>query len=371
MYRDDYRDRRDDLSHDLDSTRYLPPPRDLYYDDRVRERSYGDYDDLDRKRYSIVLDDPFYRHPLDDLDPPPPRRSRSSHVDPLPPPLPPLPPSDEPSQDPTTGVVMCGSVIVIPPSPFDKKPTLRPKPSICRTVFVGSLPDNASNKHLLDVFERCGKVMDVRVSKGRNFGHVQFDKEEGVEKALKLSGCVIRVGPSASHADTGKIHVDYAQPLKKESSQRTESTEPLPYNGTNAGMVSSDLHVEETFFAAATNIKTWIERGNCNASTTNTFFGLISSCNTHSRKISKKMKDLVKEGEEFTLSHKKKYENLLKECKQHTHTHTHTRTHTHTHSVCILNCGFQCRQGCKGGAYGCLCSEDSLGWFHKATTQVY
>ena len=312
MYRDDYRDRRDDLSRDLDSSRYLPPPRDLYYDDRVRERSYSDYDDLDRKRYSVPLDDPYYRHPLDDLDPP--RRGRPGSIDPLP--LLPSIASDEASQDSTTGVVVCGSVIVIPPSPFDKKPNLRQKYGVCKTVFVGSLPDNATNKHLQDLFSRCGKVVDIRVSKGRNFGHVQFEQEEGVEKALQLSACRIRIGPSSSLADTGKIHVDYAQPRSEsEMSKRIESSEPLPYNGANAGMISADLHSEDTFWVAAKNVKTWIEKGSCNANTTNMFFGLISSCNTHSRKISKKLKDLEKEDKEYSTLRRTKYERLLKECK--------------------------------------------------------
>ena len=315
MYRDDYRDRRDDLSRDLDSAHYLPPPRDLYYEERVRERSYSDYDDLDRKRYSLTLDDPYYRHRLDDLDPPP-RRSRMSHSDSLPP-LPPLPSmgTEEPTQDHTTGVIVCGSVILVPPSPFEKRPNLRVRPSGCRTVFVGSLPDNANSKHLQEVFSKCGKVSDVRVAKGRNFGHVQFEREEEVEKALKLSGCRIRVGPATSYADSGKIHVDYAQPRDNDINKKVVKTSELPYNGTNAGLVSSDLHDEDTFFSAATNIKTWIEKGNCNPNTTTSFFGLISSCNTHSRKLLKKMRDLGREDEDFASIRKKKYEHLVKECK--------------------------------------------------------
>ncbi|CAI8007734.1 Ecto-NOX disulfide-thiol exchanger 1 [Geodia barretti] len=238
-------------------------------------------------------------------------------VDPLPP-LPPLPAmsGDETNQDPTTGVVVCGSVILIPTSPFDKKPNVRTKHGVCKTVFVGSLPDNATNKHLQDMFSRCGKVIDVRVSKGRNFGHVQFEQEEDVERALQLSGCRIRIGPSSSLTDTGRIHVDYAQPRSEsEMSKRAESSEPLPYNGTNAGMISADLHGEDTFWVAAKNVKTWIERGNCNASTTNMFFGLISSCNTHSRKIAKKVKELEKEEKEFAAIRKTKCERLLKESK--------------------------------------------------------
>ena len=310
MYRDEYRDRRDDLSRELESPRYLPPPRDLYYEERARERSFAEFDELERKRYGPPppLDDPFFRHPLDDLEP---RRGRPGDT------LPPLPPpmNDEPMQDLSTGVIVCGSVVVIPVSPFEPKPKLREKPGTCKTVFVGSLPDNVANKHLQDLFGKCGKVLDIRVSKGRNFGHVQFEFEEDVERALLLSGCRIRVGPSNSLGDVGKIHVDYAQPRSEsEISKRLESSDPLTYSGSNAGMISSELHNEDSFWFAARNIKTWIERGNCNPSTTNTFFGLISSCNTHSRKVGKKVKELEKDEEEFLAGKRKKYERLLKEC---------------------------------------------------------
>lgn len=316
MYREEYRDRRDDLSRDLESSRYLPPPRDLYYDDRTRERSYSDYDDLDRKRYGppMALDEPYYRHPMDDLEPPPPRsRGRTVPSDSLPP-LPHSHPSLE-EQDPATGVIVCGSVMITPASPFEKKPSLRQKQGTCKTVFVGSLPDNTTNKNLQDLFEGCGKVTDIRISKGRNFGHVQFELEEDVDRAILLSGCRLRVGPSNSLSDFGKIHVDYAQPRSdSEIQKRLESAEPLAYNSTNAGMISTELHGEDTFWLAAKHIKTWIEKGNCNASTTNTFFGLISSCNTHSRKVAKKMKELEQEDEEWAAARRKKYERLMKEC---------------------------------------------------------
>ena len=325
MYRDDYRDRRDDLSRDIESSRYLPPPRDLYYEDRVRERSYADFDDLDRKRYGHhSLDEPYYRHPLDDLEP---RRSR-------PDPLPPLPHSslgpDDSTPDPNSGVVICGSVIVIPPSPFEKRPTVRIKIGVCKTVFVGSLPDNISNKNLHDLFGRCGKVLDIRVSKGRNFGHVQFELEEDVERALLLSGCRIRIGPSNSLGDMSKIHVDYAQPRSdSEIQKRVESSEPLVYSATNAGLITAELHGEDTFWTAARNIKTWLEKGSCNSGTGNTFFGLISSCNTHSRKVAKKLKDYEQEDKEWSTSRNRKYERLLKECKT-------------SHCVCVCVCVFLC-----------------------------
>ena len=304
MYRDDYRDRRDDYVRDVDTSRSLYlPPRDMYYEERVRERSF-EFDDLERKRYGPPpMDDPFYHHPLNDLEP---RHSRPADV-----------PLMEDMQDPNTGTIVCGSVIVIPPSPFEPKPKRREKPPVCKTVFVGSLPDNITYKNLHDLFNKCGKVTDIRVSKGRNFGHVQFDFEEDVERALLLSGCRIRVGPSNSLGDVSKLHVDYAQPrTEAELQKRMENSEPLTYSTHNAGLISAAVHREDSFLLAAKNILLWIERGRCNPTTTNTFFGLISSCNTHCRKVAKKIMDMEKEKEEWQQKKQKNYERLEKECKE-------------------------------------------------------
>ena len=304
MYREEFRDRRDDYVRDLDSprSRYLPP-RDTYFEERVRERPF-EFDDLERKRYGPPppIDDPFYRRSLSDLEP---RLSRPSEK------------LTEDVQDPNTGTVVCGSVIVIPQSPFETKAKRREKPPICNTVFVGSLPDNTTHKHLHDLFNKCGKVMDIRISKGRNFGHVQFEFEENVERAMLLSGCRIRVGPTNTLEDVNTLHVDYAQPrFDVEVQKHSEITEPLDFSISNAGIISFELHRDESFYLAAKNTLLWIERGRCNTVTTNTFFGLISSCNTHCRKIGKKVKEVDKEEEDWKLRKQKLLEKLEKECKR-------------------------------------------------------
>jgi len=70
----------------------------------------------------------------------------------------------------------------------------------------------------------------------------------------------------------------------------SKKTKMMAFNVHNASTVSSDLHRDEAFAYAAKNVVHWIDRGNCNQSTANTFFGLISSINTHSRKVAKSIK---------------------------------------------------------------------------------
>ena len=321
-YRDDYRDDyRGDLDRDLDPplpSSYARDHRgDPYYDDKPsRERVY-DYDERDRPPIRStyppppppppsILDDPFYRR-FDDLE----ARILSRAREPLPPPLPPpLSVHDEP------GALVHGSVIIIPFSPFEHRPKRREKPPNCNTVFVGSLPEKATEKHLFDIFMKCGKIIDVRVSRGRNFGHVQFQNEESIEKAMDLSGCIIRIGPSNLPGDSAKIHVDYAHSKgEAELQRRIQEGELLSFNHVNASTVSSDLHREEAFGYAAKNVIHWLERGHCTQSTANTFFGLISSTNTHCRKMIKHIKAKDEELAEVMQKRREYFQTLQKECK--------------------------------------------------------
>ena len=292
MYRADF---------DRESPRY---PRDPFYDDRTRDRAF-DYDDRERgTRPSYPppplpplppLDDPFYRR-LDDLE------SRAL-----------VPPRSRDSLE--QGAEMLGSVIIIPPSPFETKPRKRDKPLNCDTIFVGSLPDNISERHLYDLFSKCGKIAEIRIALGRNFAHVQFQSGEMIEQALELSGCRIRIGPSSSLADTSKIHVDFAQARgEADFKKRVKEGELMIFTPQNASIVSTDLHREEAFQYAAKNLIHWIERRNCTQTTSNTFFGLISSVNTHCRKVAKNIKSKQEQVADFMQKHKSSIEEFESDC---------------------------------------------------------
>jgi len=84
---------------------------------------------------------------------------------------------------------------------------LSEKPEGCTTVFVGNLSWNADDNSLQEAFSECGEISSVRIAydkesgKSRGFGHVEFTSEEGVAKAIALTGTEI-----AGRA----IRVDYA-----------------------------------------------------------------------------------------------------------------------------------------------------------------
>ena len=66
-------------------------------------------------------------------------------------------------------------------------PATRERPPGCKTVFVGGLPENATEQLIVEVFEQCGEIIAVRKSK-KNFCHIRFAEEYTVDKAMFLSG---------------------------------------------------------------------------------------------------------------------------------------------------------------------------------------
>lgn len=66
-------------------------------------------------------------------------------------------------------------------------PTTRERPPGCRTIFVGGLPENITEEIIREVFQRCGQIVTVRMSK-KNFCHIRFDGEAYVDNAIFLSG---------------------------------------------------------------------------------------------------------------------------------------------------------------------------------------
>lgn len=66
-------------------------------------------------------------------------------------------------------------------------PATRDRPPGCKTVFVGGLPENATEQLIMEVFGQCGDITAIRKSK-KNFCHIRFAEEFTVDKALFLSG---------------------------------------------------------------------------------------------------------------------------------------------------------------------------------------
>lgn len=102
------------------------------------------------------------------------------------------------------------SCTLLPPYPSAAPPTTRERPPGCRTVFVGGLPENITEEILNEIFERCGQITSLRLSK-KNFCHIRFVYEHSVDGAVYLSGYRIRIDNKTDTANCARLHVDYAQ----------------------------------------------------------------------------------------------------------------------------------------------------------------
>lgn len=215
------------------------------------------------------------------------------------------------------GCLMFGTVAVDLVNPLDTKPLRREKPGLCRTIFVGSLPDSCVESHLTDLFSNCGNIVEVRVSKGRNFGHVQFTLDSSVERAMELSGCTIRINNSFSRKDTAKIHVDYAQDkYEVDLKRRIEEEEILNYNSGNVSMITNDLHRDAAFKYASKNVVNWLDKssGNLDDNSSTVLYGLVSTVNSHGRKVNKIIQTKDEDELEFKVTKKVALKKLHSDC---------------------------------------------------------
>ncbi|KAF4519599.1 hypothetical protein B566_EDAN003766 [Ephemera danica] len=196
-------------------------------------------------------------------------------------------------------IIHCKSCTLFPPNPNCPAPTTRERPPGCRTVFVGGLPENITDEIIREVFERCGEITTIRVSK-KNFCHIRFEHEEYVDSAIFLSGYRIRLGSHTDPPNTGRLHVDYAQArddlyewecrqrqLQREQrhrerleQERMRPPSPPPvvhYTEHEAQIISDKIKVQVVIV--------WLERGDCSKRNANQFYSMIQSTNSHVRRL--------------------------------------------------------------------------------------
>ncbi|XP_025832570.1 ecto-NOX disulfide-thiol exchanger 2 [Agrilus planipennis] len=209
--------------------------------------------------------------------------------------------------NPVKEIIHCKSCTLFPPNPNAPPPTTRERPLGCRTVFVGGLPENMTEEIIREVFERCGEITTLRLSK-KNFCHIRFLYEHCVDHAIFLSGYRIRIGSNTDPPNTGRLHVDYAQArddqyewecrqrqLQREQRHRERMEEerlrpPSPppivhYTDHEAQNVAEKLKQDETFTKAVQILVTWLERGDCSKRNSNTFYSMVQSTNSHVRRL--------------------------------------------------------------------------------------
>uniref|UniRef100_A0A4W5S157 Ecto-NOX disulfide-thiol exchanger 1 n=1 Tax=Hucho hucho TaxID=62062 RepID=A0A4W5S157_9TELE len=226
-------------------------------------------------------------------------------------------------------IIHCQSCTLFPQNPNLPPPSTRERPPGCKTVFVGGLPENASEEIIREVFDQCGDIIAIRKSK-KNFCHIRFSEEFMVDKSLYLSGYRMRIGSSTDKKDSGRMHVDFAQArddlyewecqqrlLAREERHRRKIHEdffrpPSPppimhFSDHEAGLLAERLKDDHKFSEATAVLFTWIERGEVNRRSANHFYSMIQSANSHVRRL---MSEKAQHEEEMELA-KETFKNAL------------------------------------------------------------
>ncbi|XP_016336669.1 ecto-NOX disulfide-thiol exchanger 2-like isoform X2 [Sinocyclocheilus anshuiensis] len=226
-------------------------------------------------------------------------------------------------------IIHCKSCTLFPPNPNLPPPATRERPPGCKTVFVGGLPENATEQLIVEVFEQCGSIIAIRKSK-KNFCHIRFAEEHTVDKALFLSGYRIRLGSSTDKKDTGRLHVDFAQArddlyewecrqrmLAREERHRRRIEEdrlrpPSPppivhFSEHECSQLGEKLKDDSKFAEAVRVLLTWVERGEVNRRNANNIYSMIQSSSSHIRRLMNEKAAHEKEMEEA----KEKFKNAL------------------------------------------------------------
>lgn len=202
--------------------------------------------------------------------------------------------------------IQCKSCVLLPPNPNAPPPSTRERPSGCRTVFVGGLPENCTEDIIREVFERCGEITTLRLSK-KHFCHIRFVFEASIDSAIYLSGYRLRINNQSDAANCGRLHVDYAQArddqyefeCKQRQWQREQrhkercerdrlrpQSPPIVYFSEHeAALLAERLKQEDTFSKAAHIFIGWLDRGDCNKKNSNIFYSMIQSTNSHVRRL--------------------------------------------------------------------------------------
>lgn len=214
------------------------------------------------------------------------------------------------NQSITKELIHCKNCTLIPPSPHAPPPTTRERPPGCRTIFVGGLPENITENDIQEIFERCGEITTLRLSK-KSFCHIRFANEDCVDSAIYLSGYRVRIGNGIDSANTGRLYVDYAHVYAKddqyeweckqrrfqrlqrhqkqfeEDRQRMQSSQrPLiHYTDYEASNICEKIKQDDTFLKAVQIVVSWLERGDCTKKNANTFYSMIQSTNSHIRRL--------------------------------------------------------------------------------------
>ncbi|XP_054722452.1 ecto-NOX disulfide-thiol exchanger 2-like [Uloborus diversus] len=206
---------------------------------------------------------------------------------------------------PPKEIITLTKSVMYPPEPKDKPPTVRDRPLGCRTIFVGGLPEKTTEEIIREIFERCGEISVIRMSK-KNFCHIRFTEECHVDNAIYLSGYKLKIENKDDAAYCNRVHVDFAnarddqyeyecrqrkaqrEARHKEEQEAYRVPTPPPvvqYSDHEATILGEKLRGEDTFQEAVSILITWLERGECSKRNAGYFYSMIQSTNSRIRRL--------------------------------------------------------------------------------------
>lgn len=206
-------------------------------------------------------------------------------------------------------LISCSSCTLFPPNPSVPPPVTRERPSGCRTVFVGGLPENITEEIIREVFDRCGEITTLRLSSKKNFCHIRFALETFVDYAQ-------------ARDDQYDFECKQRQ-LQREQRHRERLDRDwlrlsppmvVHYSDHEAMSVCEKLKQDETFGKAVQTLITWLERGDANKKNAQILYSMIQSTNAHVRRLANEKHSYEEELRKAKDTYKKHMQAMVVQC---------------------------------------------------------
>lgn len=222
-------------------------------------------------------------------------------------------------------VINLKSSVLYPPPVGAPPRSVRDRPPGCRTIFVGGIPANSTEELLFEVFEGCGSIQSIRISK-KNFAHIRFEHMNSVDAALFISGYRMKIGDSDEKEDTGRLHVDFAQArddqyeyecqqralaremrhYQRMEEERNRPPSPPPvvlYSEHEGAQLLENLKTDENFTSASQALINWLERGECNRRSSNQFYAMVQKCYNQVQRLNNDQQTVESEYEQYKIQY--------------------------------------------------------------------
>ena len=232
--------------------------------------------------------------------------------------------------------------VLEPPPPQYKMPPKRDKPSGCRTVFIGWLPEAMNEEILNEIFYVCGQIESIKISQtkskvGKKFAHIRFANRESVDQAIMFASYRVIIEDGSDESKVGRINVDYAdshedareyereerQKAREERHRKQAELEklnanedaPLVYSERTAAEVLDKIKKHIDFEDTLNTVVQWFERGECNRKHVAMFYSFLHSTHTHIKRLVKEKQEHQQIVERQRLEQLQRASSIRGQCK--------------------------------------------------------